>query len=82
MMNRTVGAGNLAPDHPDLGSANLLLGLVDICDLLAEVEAMLSQLPGSFLHLGVRNTYLAALWSSTPSILIRLVLEWVVCRER
>jgi hypothetical protein len=33
-----VGAGNLAPDHSDLGSANLLLGLVDIRNLLAEVE--------------------------------------------
>lgn len=35
----TVGAGNLAPDHPDLGAADLLLALVDVGDLLAEVEA-------------------------------------------
>lgn len=35
----TVGAGDLAPDHSDLRAANLLLGLVDVGDLLAEVEA-------------------------------------------
>jgi len=33
-----VGAGDLSPDHTDLGSADLFLALVDICNLLAEVE--------------------------------------------
>lgn len=36
----TVRAGDLAPDHADLGAANLLLSLVDERDLLAEVEAV------------------------------------------
>ena len=31
-------SGDLAPDHPDLGSPNLLGCLVDVRDLLAEVE--------------------------------------------
>lgn len=35
----TVGTGDLAPDHADLGAADLLLGLVDVGNLLAEVEA-------------------------------------------
>ena len=35
-------AGNLAPDDAELGSANLLLGLVDVGDLLAKVEAVSS----------------------------------------
>lgn len=34
-------AGDLAPDHSDLGAANLLLSLVDVRNLLAEVEAVL-----------------------------------------
>lgn len=34
-------AGDLAPDDADLGTADLLLGLVDVGDLLAEVEAAL-----------------------------------------
>lgn len=34
----TVRTGNLAPDDADLGAADLLLGLVDVGDLLAEVE--------------------------------------------
>lgn len=34
--------GDLAPDHADLGSADLLLALVDERDLLAEVEAISS----------------------------------------
>lgn len=34
----SVGAGDLAPDDAELGSANLLLGLVDVGDLLAKVE--------------------------------------------
>lgn len=38
----TVGAGDLAPDDAELGSANLLLGLVDVGDLLAKVEAVSS----------------------------------------
>jgi len=33
-----VRSGNLAPDHADLGAANLLLAPVNIGDLLAEVE--------------------------------------------
>ena len=44
--------GDLAPDHADLGAADLLLGAVDIGDLLALVEAGSSlansqQKPGS-----------------------------------
>lgn len=77
-----MGPGDLAPDHPDLGAANLLLSLVDIRNLLAEVEAIQAvsrHVP--FNPPGVQ-TYLAALVSSTPSILIRLVLEWVTCRLR
>lgn len=35
-----MGPGDLAPDHPDLGAANLLLSLVDIRNLLAEIEAI------------------------------------------
>lgn len=31
-------AGDLAPDHPDVGAPNLALGPVDESDLLAEVE--------------------------------------------
>lgn len=33
-----VGTGDLAPDDADPGAADLLLGLVDVGDLLAEVE--------------------------------------------
>lgn len=29
---------DLAPDHTDLASSNLLLGAVDVCDALAQVE--------------------------------------------
>jgi hypothetical protein len=29
---------NLAPDHADLASSNLLLAAVDVCDALSEVE--------------------------------------------
>lgn len=43
----TVGAGDLAPDDAELGSANLLLGLVDVGDLLAKVEAVSSVSSGS-----------------------------------
>lgn len=32
--------GDLAPDDPDLGSPLLSLSLVDVCDLLAQVEAV------------------------------------------
>lgn len=35
-------AGDLAPDHSNLGSANFLLSLVDVRNLLAEVEAVQS----------------------------------------
>lgn len=31
-------SGNLAPDHADLGAADLLLASVDIGDLLASIE--------------------------------------------
>jgi len=37
-----VWPGDLAPDHPDLGSPLLLLCLVDICDLLAQIEAIVN----------------------------------------
>jgi hypothetical protein len=35
----TMGTSDLAPDHADLGAADLLLATRDIGDLLAEVEA-------------------------------------------
>jgi hypothetical protein len=35
----TVRAGDLAPDHPDVGAADLTLGTVNESDLLAKVEA-------------------------------------------
>jgi len=34
-----VRAGDLAPDHPDVGAADLTLGPVNESDLLAQVEA-------------------------------------------
>lgn len=74
--------GDLAPDHADLGTADLLLAPVDVSDLLSEVEATdKSQLKAlAKEYIGV--SYLAALVSSTPSILIRLVPGLVVWRER
>ena len=39
-MLRTVRPSDLAPDHSDLGAADLLLRLVDVRDLLAKVEAI------------------------------------------
>lgn len=68
--------GDLAPDHADLGAADLLLCAVDVGNLLAEVEAVVSRsVVRSFVSLRIRaRTYLAALVSSTPSILMRLVL--------
>lgn len=33
-----MGSSDLAPDHSDLGAADLLLRLVDVRDLLAKVE--------------------------------------------
>lgn len=74
---------HLAPDDADLGAAHLLLTPVDIGDPLAGVEAVI---PRQSLFLRHPNiglvTYLAAAVSSTPSILIRLVLAWVVWRLR
>jgi hypothetical protein len=40
LMLITVGAGDLAPDDSGLGATNLLLGLVDEGNALAEVEAI------------------------------------------
>jgi hypothetical protein len=80
----TMGPGNLAPDHTDLGATDLLLSPVDIGNLLAKVEARITVSNG-FLMLSrcvLGETYLAAGVSSTPSILMRLVLEWVVWRPR
>lgn len=37
-------SGNLAPDHADLGAADLLLASVDIGDLLASIEAIALEL--------------------------------------
>lgn len=36
--SHTVRAGDLAPDHPDVGAADLTLGPVNESDLLAQVE--------------------------------------------
>lgn len=37
-VTRTVWPGDLAPDHTDVGAADLTLGTVDESDLLAKVE--------------------------------------------
>lgn len=71
--NHTVWPGDLAPDDSDLGAADLLRGAVDEGNLLSEVEAVLL-----ISHAGLRlpnsiPPHLAALGSSTPSILIKLV---------
>lgn len=44
---RTVRAGDLAPDHADLGSTDLFLALVDERNLLAKVEAVSLSAPHS-----------------------------------
>lgn len=77
-------AGDLAPDDADLGATDLLLGLVDVRNLLAKVEAVLfcSSESGMQSQHRILATYLAASVLSTPSILIRLVDGWVTCRER
>ena len=79
----TMWPCHLAPDDADLGAAHLLLAPVDIRDLLAQVEAV------SFVNDGplarwdpACETYLAPGVSSTPSILMRLVLGWVLWRPR
>ena len=36
--SRTVRPGDLAPDHPNVGAADLALGTVNESDLLAKVE--------------------------------------------
>lgn len=76
--------GHLAPDDADLGAAHLLLTSVDVRDPLAGVEAASRVNPYTLPISGILavETYLAAAVSSTPSILIRLVLAWVVCRLR
>ena len=51
-ISRTVGSGDLAPDHSDLGAADLLLRLVDVRDLLAKVEAVCVRRVSSSIHLG------------------------------
>lgn len=43
-----MGASDLSPDNTELRSSDGLLGLVDVCDSLAEVE---------FGSLGVLNTF-------------------------
>lgn len=69
-----MGAGDLAPDHADLGAADLAGCAVDVGDLLAKVEAAEdSQFRQSRYSSSGSKTYLAALVSSTPSILMRLV---------
>lgn len=79
-------SGNLAPDHADLGAADLLLASVDIGDLLASIEANCVGIsilkPSKTSIREVARTYLAAAVLSTPSILIRLVPGWVMLRER
>ena len=76
--DRTVRPGDLAPDDTDLGTANLLGCAVDESDLLAEVEAEPSASALRPLGAFDCNPHLAALGSSTPSILIRLVLGLVL----
>lgn len=72
LSRHTVWSGDLAPDHPDLGSPDLLRCAVNECDLLSEVEAMDCQRIDSILCIS-SPTYLAASVLSTPSILIKLV---------
>jgi hypothetical protein len=77
-----VWPGHLAPDNADLGSSDLLLATVYVGDLLAEVEATLTVSGSVLIPDSNTLTYLAALVSSTPSILTRLVLGCVVRRPR
>lgn len=72
---------HLAPDDANFGAPDLLLTTVNIRDTLAEVEAVTINL---VFEQGDRMyaTYLAALVSSTPSILMRLVRGCVVRRPR
>ena len=76
--SHTVRPGDLAPDDTDLGTADLLGRAVDESDLLAEVEAVQSSsalsVPAPFHD----SPHLAALGSSTPSILIKEVLGLVL----
>jgi hypothetical protein len=52
-----VRTGNLAPDHPDVGAADLTLGTVNESDLLANVEAggLRSSTPSIFTREGSGN---------------------------
>ena len=79
----TVGTSDLAPDHADLGAADLLLSTRDIGDLLTEVEAAttvnITLITCTWIG---QETYLALSVLSTPSILMRDVLAWVVCLLR
>lgn len=65
-------AGDLSPDDADLGATDLSLRAVDEGNLLTEVEAVTGQRQFSS-PVPTVSTYLAALVSSTPSILIKLV---------
>jgi hypothetical protein len=55
---RTMWSRHLAPDHPDLGSPNLLLAPVDVGNLLAQVEAATSQYPDCMLQRSARENLL------------------------
>ena len=62
---------DFAPDNPDLGPSYFSVRSVNKCDFLAKVESV------DLFRLGieracVRRTDVAALGSSTPSILIKL----------
>lgn len=77
-MYPTVWPGDLAPDDPYLASPDLLGCPVDESDLLSEVETAVRVRPKCPLHISNVESYVAALGSSTPSILTNEVLGLVL----
>lgn len=72
----TMWPRNLAPDHSNLGSTNLFLSTIDKSNFLSEIETgeSIRQL---FLNFHIQS-YVAALGSSTPSILIKLLRRYLL----
>lgn len=70
--------GDLAPDNPYLASPDLLGCPVDESDLLSEVETAEPVRPNCLLDRADTESYVAALGSSTPSILTNEVLGLVL----
>ena len=64
---------HFTPDDPYLGSTNLPLCAVNESNFLSEVEAVDTGLVSATMRTSIHGmSYVAALGSSTPSILIRL----------